>query len=232
MSQYDGLGDAYLRMRKRMFRKGYAKDLPVMLKLIGDLKDKRLLDLGCGAGEHATLYSKKGAIVTGIDNSRKEISAAKKLNPNIDFSIHDINRTLPFRDSDFDTITACLVFDHLKDLTGIFEECHRILKPDGKMVFSMTNPVFYQERSLAGKLKMFNRKIVFGDYFKRRKVTRTWGGKIKVDHYHKPLQDYFDAFLGAGFELVAFKEPPPIRYRKNDWHSRNPTFLVLKLRKK
>ncbi|MBW2981587.1 class I SAM-dependent methyltransferase [Candidatus Woesearchaeota archaeon] len=232
MSQYDKFAKEYIVMRSKMFKKNQNAELPTMLELAGSIKNQKLLDLGCGFGDYAKIYSEKGAIVTAIDNSKKEIEHAINLKiPNVDFKVCDISNQLPFKDSSFDILTSSLVFDHLEDLQSLFKECNRILKNKGIMVFSITNPVFFQERSLVGKIKIFGKKIIFGNYFERRKIVRKWGSKIKMEHYHKPLEDYFSAFLENGFELLSFKEPEP-NPAKITWHCKNPTFLVFKIRKK
>jgi len=128
-------------------------------------------------------------------------------------------------------ITSSLVFDHLEDLNSVFGECIRVLKPGGTLILAITNPLLYQESSLVGKANDMGEVRVFGEYFKRRKITRTWGGTATMTHYHRPLEDYFSAFLDAGFELVAFREPSPA-VGTSSWHEKNPVFLVFKLRKK
>lgn len=52
-------------------------ELPTVLKLQGNLKGKKLLDIGCGFGRHSKEFIKRGAIVTGFDSSEKMISLTK-----------------------------------------------------------------------------------------------------------------------------------------------------------
>jgi 2-polyprenyl-3-methyl-5-hydroxy-6-metoxy-1,4-benzoquinol methylase len=60
---------------------------PVILNVIGNIKDKNILDLGCGSGKYSIVFAEMGAIVTGVDISKKQIELAQKINPhkNIDF---------------------------------------------------------------------------------------------------------------------------------------------------
>jgi SAM-dependent methyltransferase len=232
MSQYDKVAKEYIALRSDMFHNKVNAEFPVMLELLGDIKNKKLLDLGCGFGYYDKIYSEAGAKVIAVDNSKKEIEYAQKLNiPNIEFRVCDITKEFPFKNSSLDIITSSLVFDHIENLDYLFNECNRVLKKEGIMVFSITNPVFFQEKSLVGKTKILGRSINFGNYFERRKIVRTWGGTVSMEHYHKPTEDYFSAFLGNGFELLGFREPQSISENKT-WHYTNPTFLVFKLRKK
>jgi 2-polyprenyl-3-methyl-5-hydroxy-6-metoxy-1,4-benzoquinol methylase len=51
------------------------------LKLLEDVRGKKILDVGCGPGLYAFLLIKKGAIVKGIDISKEVIGIAKKRGP-------------------------------------------------------------------------------------------------------------------------------------------------------
>ncbi|MFQ6056964.1 MAG: class I SAM-dependent methyltransferase, partial [Methanosarcinales archaeon] len=41
------------------------------IMLLKNIKNKRILDIGCGGGQESIILAKKGAIVTGIDFSKK-----------------------------------------------------------------------------------------------------------------------------------------------------------------
>ena len=73
MSQYDKFAKEYITIRINMFDKNMNAEFPVMLQLLGDIQSQKLLDLGCGFGDYAKVYSEKGAIVVAVDNSKKII---------------------------------------------------------------------------------------------------------------------------------------------------------------
>ena len=232
MGQYDKFTKNYFKLRQDMFRKGSNKEFYVMLELLGNIKNKKILDLGCGFGDYAKVYSKKRAKVTGIDASQNMIDFAKSQNiPNTKFLVGNLEEKWPF-DEKFDIITSSLVLGHIKNKKFFFKECSRLLKKGGIVVFSMGNPLFHQEKNLIGKIKIFGKRKIFGNYFERRRVIRNWGKDMKVEFYHQPLEDYFRYFLENGFELLSFREPNTQKFIKNSWHSKNPTFLVFKLKKK
>lgn len=66
-------------------KEGNANDLfeiPALLSLMPDLRGKRVLDLGCGFGEHCKLFAERGAQrVVGIDISSKMLTVARQKNP-------------------------------------------------------------------------------------------------------------------------------------------------------
>ena len=57
-------------------------DRPNTLKLIGEVKDKSVLDAACGPGKYAEILISKGATITGFDISPRMIALAKARNKN------------------------------------------------------------------------------------------------------------------------------------------------------
>ena len=98
---------------KRIFNE--LVEVPSMVKSVGNIKGKKLLDVGCGAGVHIKKYLKKGAKCRGIDISKSMIEMAKKNCPNVDFKVGSMTK-LPYKDSSFDIVTASLSMDYIKNL--------------------------------------------------------------------------------------------------------------------
>ncbi|MBR6153125.1 MAG: class I SAM-dependent methyltransferase [Treponema sp.] len=56
-------------------------ETPIITRMLPELKGKKVLDIGCGMGQHALQYSKSGALsVLGIDISEKMLSYARENN--------------------------------------------------------------------------------------------------------------------------------------------------------
>ena len=74
---------------------------PCVEKLLGDVKDKQLLDAGCGEGYLSRYYAKKGAIVTAIDLSQRLIETSEQLTENegviVDYRVDNGERTMLLR---------------------------------------------------------------------------------------------------------------------------------------
>ena len=99
---------------------------------MGDLKVKKILEIGCGMGVNSTLLSHQGAGVTAIDISQnrlirvKQVLAQHKLD-NISLCRAD-GQILPFANNSFDIVYSNAVLIHLdKQLTA--SEIYRVLKP-------------------------------------------------------------------------------------------------------
>lgn len=118
-------------------------ETPIIMSIMPDLSGKRILDIGCGMGQHAKQYSDMGASsVLGTDISEKMLAYARSNNAaeNIEY------RKLAFEDLDkldgrFDVITSSLAFDYAQDLRSVLKGIHSLLYNGGKLVFSMSHPI-------------------------------------------------------------------------------------------
>jgi len=187
-------------------------------QLIGDVKEERVLEIGCGGGQNSIVLAKKGAIVSGIDFSNNQITYAKQLakkeGVKVDFHVGNMQDLSRFPDNTFDLVMTAFSLLYVKSLDKTFAEVHRVLKDCGVFVFSEGHPC------AEGKLIQHEGKSVYAvrDYFKRRRIywedklpDRT---KVKMFSYHRPLQDYFEALVKSGFKIVRYLEPERLRKSK------------------
>lgn len=118
-------------------------ETPILLGMMPELKGKRVLDVGCGMGQHAGQYSDMGALsVLGTDISEKMLDFARENNSaeNIEYM------KLPFEELDkiegeYDVVTSSLALDYAEDLCDVLKKINGLLIPGGKLVFSISNPI-------------------------------------------------------------------------------------------
>jgi SAM-dependent methyltransferase len=93
----------------------------------------RLLDLGCGTGELASVFLKTGYDYVGIDIEPERIEYARKEYPQGKFHVMDA-AALSYPDDYFDQILVTGVLHHLTDaeVRTIVGEMKRVLQPSGK----------------------------------------------------------------------------------------------------
>jgi len=109
----------------------------MILSLLGDVKGRRVLDVGCGDGDLAVELRRRGAIVTGIDASPEMIEAAKarakREGLEIDFQVGAAAR-IPFAAERFDTVVAVTILCFVANAAPVFQEIARVLGPGGFLV--------------------------------------------------------------------------------------------------
>ncbi len=109
-----------------------------------NFKDKKILDLCCGAGGKSVLISEMGAReVVGVDIDDQFIKMAKKFASkknisNCRFETGDA-RELKFEDNSFDYVFSFDALEHVDPPEEMIAEARRVLKPGGKLIMSFTN---------------------------------------------------------------------------------------------
>src|SRR6516165_3084564 len=115
------------------------------LRLIGEVKGKRVLDLGCGSGENAIALSRQGAHVIAIDASKAQLALARKLadvaEVRVEWHESDVADLAFLRADSIDMALAIGVLGDVDDLDRCFRQVHRVLRPGAPFVFSLDHPV-------------------------------------------------------------------------------------------
>lgn len=103
----------------------------------GDLRGRRVLELGCGTGRLAAALAERAyAKVWAVDASPEMAAAARAAGVTV--RVAEAKR-LPFRDGWFDRVVARMAV-HLLDRPRAFAEAHRVLAPDGLLVLATLDP--------------------------------------------------------------------------------------------
>ena len=117
-------------------------DRTVTEKLLGQLRCRSVLEIGCGTGKNTPLLVEIGDLVTAVDFSAGMIAQAKaKITAqNVTFHVADITQPWPTADAAFDLITCNLILEHVVDLDFIVAQASRSLAAGGKMFISELHP--------------------------------------------------------------------------------------------
>ena len=117
-------------------------------KNISSLRQKKILDLGCGRGSFIVQAAIAGCDVVGLEKYEKYIRIAKKhgqekgLELNI---IEGVAEDLPFADNSFDFINISEVIEHVNDSLRTLQEVRRTLRPGGQAYMSVPNRFSFKD---------------------------------------------------------------------------------------
>jgi SAM-dependent methyltransferase len=130
-----------------------------ILQHLGDVRNRQLLDLGCGAGENSVYFALKGAHCVAADYSPGMVEVALQLAAanRVQVTGKVINAmAIEFPDNSFDIVYASNLLHHLPDPVAAIREMHRVLKPGGKACFwdpLKHNPVINVYRRMANQVR-------------------------------------------------------------------------------
>ncbi|MGM7721628.1 class I SAM-dependent DNA methyltransferase [Metabacillus sp. Hm71] len=205
----DQFFENYITRRNREVSPNNIIEKPILLEMIGDVKRKKVLDLGCGDAKFGVELLKKGCIsydgVEGSENMVKE--AIKNLSGtvgNVQFSFIE---TWIFKEKQYDLVVSRLALHYLSDLNKVFQGVYNTLEDNGKFIFSVQHPVLLSSVKSASVSALKSNWIV-DNYFKSGERVEPWINK-KVVKYHRTIEEYFQLLKQAGFKIVDIKEGTP-----------------------
>lgn len=198
-SMYDEHASEYARVIKDNSFNAYF-ERPSFLAMLPDLKNKSILDLGCGPGENLKIFlGEKCSGITAVDISQAMVDIVKeRYGSGVNVYRQNLNRGIPGeRDSDYDLVVSSLAVHYIRNFNLLFKDIYRVLKKKGFFVFSTHHPLLDFSFSNSG------------DYFKTEKLTQTWqtiGRPVEVSFYRRPLSATFKALTDAGFNITGISE--------------------------
>lgn len=230
LDAYEALAERYAALVDSKPENAYY-ERPATLSLLPDVKEKRVLDAGCGPGSYSKWLMDHGAEVVAIDFSPKMVQLAKqRLGTRAEVRQADLSKSLDFlEDESFDLVLCPLVLDYIEDWESVFIEFYRILRESGLLVFSAGHP--FMEFVLRSKW----------NYFATELVETGWTGfglYVRMPSYRRPLSAMISPLARAGFVIEQILEPRPTKeYKHKDPEGyeklfKQPGFLCVRARKK
>lgn len=186
-------------------------ETPILLAMLPNLRNKKILDIGCGMGQHAKQYSDMGAkSILGIDISEKMLSYAKEHNSadNITYikmAMEDIDTI----QGEFDLITSSLAFDYIENFDEMMRRCYNLLSNCGQLIFSMSHPFV---TAWDGKYPRYTcsktgERIYANirNYWVEGKRNIKW---VVDDYelYHRTLSSLINSIIKVGFTITECQE--------------------------
>jgi SAM-dependent methyltransferase len=226
-NHYDAFADAYAAATNDGLINAYY-ERPEMLRLLGDVSGRRILDAGCGSGVLSAELHARGASVTGIDSSPRMLQLARqRVSDGVELRLADLSDSLPFDDGSFDDVVASLVLHYLENWTPTLAELRRVLRPGGRLMMSVDHPFVAYANATPRP-----------DYFATTSYEFEWKfgeHTASMKFWRRPLHVMLDEMTSAGFRVVAITEPQPAAQARELFPegfarlSTTPCFLFLSL---
>lgn len=203
------------------------------LGLLGELAGRDVLEFGAGAAQGSRWCARQGARAVATDLSLAMLRQGRGLDPKaparsvVDQQNHyekpgttsktttkmggapsyvqcDAAR-LPFADACFHTVfSAYGALPFVADSAGLLREVARVLRPGGRLVFSVTHPIRWALPDVPGAAGL----TVGSSYFDRRPyVEEDAAGRATYVEHHRTLGDRVREVVSAGLVLLDLVEP-------------------------
>ena len=175
-------------------------------RLLGDLKGKRVLELGCGPAQRCIAFARQGATAIGVDFSSEMIDAAKRLcereGVRVELRQSDLADLAFLRADSVDLVFSAYALSYGRDLERIFRQAQRVLKAGSPLVFSMRHPVY----DVFDDTDVQRAPVVTSSYFDRSSSSQHRGGEI-VEVHHYTTADLLMGLVRSGFRIDTVIEP-------------------------
>lgn len=177
-----------------------------------DLCGRRVLEVGCGAAQCSRWLAAAGARPIAIDLAQAQLAHGKRLNERSGIVVPLLQadaRRLPLAGEVVDL--ACSAYGALPfvaDSAAVLTEVFRVLRPGGRLVFSVTHPLRWALPDDPGPAGL----TVTSSYFDRTPyVESDDAGRPTYVEHHRTLGDRVREIVAAGFVLTDLIEPewPP-----------------------
>lgn len=204
------------------------------LRLLGDLKGKRVLELGCGAAQSSIAFARAGAAAVGVDLSESQLAHARRLCEENEVKVelrHGDMADLAFlRPASIDVAFSAYAFQYVEDLNRVFRQVHRVLKVGAPFVFSLPHPAYFVIDEASGTPPRVERP-----YFERSPVSYQWEG-VDFTAYHHSFADLYMGLSRASYKVDLILEPSPITGAPRSWFWNDamdwmPRTLIIRARK-
>lgn len=179
------------------------------LGLLGDVAGQDVLEFGAGAAQGSRWCARAGARTVATDISGAMLARGRALDAGSQtrapsYVQCDATR-LPFGDATFDTVfSAYGALPFVADSQGLLREVARVLRPGGRLVFSVSHPIRWALPDVPGEVGLTVRQ----SYFDRNAyVEADAAGRATYVEHHRTIGDRVREIVTTGLRLTDLIEP-------------------------
>lgn len=177
------------------------------LRLLGDLRGRRVLELGCGAAPASIAFARQGAIAIAVESSDELVATARRRceqeEVRVELRRGDLADLAFVRADSVDLVFSAFALAFVEDLSRVFRQVHRVLKVGAPLVFSLPHP-FYDIIDEDGHQPLLVRR----SYFDRTSLG-TDEQDIGEHRQHHTLADLYTLLFRSSYRVDAILEPQP-----------------------
>jgi len=215
-----------------------AAELGDLLGLLPDVGERRVLDLGCGAGQLAHHLATRGAAeVVGVDLSERMLALARAQwsHPRVSYQRAALER-VAFPAARFDLVVSSLALHYVEDYRALLARIAGWLAPGGLLVYSTEHPLYTARLPGEGWVRdATGTRWAVDRYADEGPRDESWfiAGVRKV---HRTLATLVNGLVDAGFVVERVLEPVPDAawlqaHPQSQDERRRPVFLLVRARK-
>lgn len=188
--------------------------LPVPKTWFGDLRGREVLCLASGGGQQAPVLAAAGAHVESFDLSEEQLAKDRQLAIRHDLPLTCVHGNMvdlgAFPAERFELIFHPASNLFVPDVLPVWRECHRVLKPHGRLLAGMMNPCFYlfdHDDVEAGGAPVARYPLPYQEPDSLSGEARSrWEADQSTAQFSHSLQSQIGGQTAAGFAIIDFYE--------------------------
>jgi SAM-dependent methyltransferase len=159
----------------------------------------RVVDLGCGAGRHATPLAQRGYRVVGIDENDVALRTARTQSQDVVYRRLDMRQLGTLQLTVDAVVNLWQSFGQFDDATNLdlLRQIHETLRPKGRLVLDIYNRAFFQDRTGRRTSTRGGRDVAETKSMRGRRLT------VELEYAASGVRDVFDWRLYTREEITA-----------------------------
>ncbi|GAA4043437.1 class I SAM-dependent methyltransferase [Nonomuraea soli] len=175
--------------------------------LLGEVKDRDVLEIGCGAAQCGRWLVSQGARVAAFDISHRQLRHSQRIDLDSGLTVPVVQadaEELPFSAGSFDLVCSAYgAMPFVADPAAVLAEVRRVLRPGGRFVFSTSHPIRWAFPDDPGPRGLTSDR----SYFDRTPYAERDGSRVTYIEHHHTLGDWIALIVASGLRMEGLVEP-------------------------
>lgn len=202
----------YQSMRATEINANNLIEIPQIKVLLPSIKNKIILDLGCGAGDMDRYFIENGAkfvVATDISENMIKVAKAENGSDKIQYNVLKME-DISCLNQKFDIVYSSLAFHYIEDFEKLLKDINNLLNPNGILIFSQESPIntatCKESSTQQNKLEINGKQYhLLHGYCKEGKREVFWNDTF-VTKYHRTYATLVNTLIKNKFEIIEIKD--------------------------